>query len=193
MLRRNLPPLDAYLADAMSLDEAAFAERYVWPMLVLPEPPPKIKAQLSRPDTLLTEMETMVVEGDPTSPLLSGASLNALCLELRPRRMSAKTITIGRSPDADVILIAETISRLHAELTWDPKRGSAVLRDLGGKNGILVDDARVPPQGKTELLPGAVIAFGGLVTRYHSPKSFHTWLWSGAPRAGASPGHWPER
>ena len=41
MLRKDLAPLDAYLADAMSLETDAFLGRYPWPMLVIPEPDPE--------------------------------------------------------------------------------------------------------------------------------------------------------
>jgi hypothetical protein len=193
MLRKNLPPIDAYLADAVSLDAPAFVKRHPWPFLLIPEPRAEIMDQLSRPDTLLQENETIMLEGDPTSGRMSGASLDALCLEVRPKRPTASRITLGRSPDADVVLIDQTISRFHAEIEWDPTHEGAVLFDLGAKNGVYVDDARVPAKGRAPLVPGAVVIFGELVTRYHSPRSFHAWLCRGAPRAGAAPGQWPSR
>ncbi len=193
MLRKDLPPLDAYLADAMSLEPDAFLKRYVWPMLIIPEPDPEVLAQISRPTTVAQDdVPTIMLPSDPTSARLSGASLDALCLEIRPKRgRSSDQITFGRSADADVILIDETISRIHAQLAWDKEKERGVLTDLGGKNGTHVDDVRLPANGSIALLPGSVITFGALVTRYHSPRSFLSWLSTGAPRAGAAPGVWP--
>jgi FHA domain-containing protein len=193
VLRKNLPPLDAYLADAATLDAVDFLARYVWPVLIIPEPDPEVLAQISRPNTVAYEdVPTMMMPADPMSPLLSGASLDALCLEVRPKKGgSTESITLGRSPDVDVVLIDETISRVHASIAWDKVKERAILTDLGGKNGTHVDDIRLSANGRISLMPGSVITFGALVTRYHSPRSFYAWLSTGAPRAGAAPGVWP--
>ncbi|MCK6552483.1 FHA domain-containing protein [Myxococcota bacterium] len=192
MLRKDLPPLDSYLADAMSLDPSEFLARYHWPMLVIPEPNPAVMAKITRPETVIRDDPTLMASSDPTSPRMSGASLDALCLEVRPKPgSSADRITLGRSPEADVVLIDETISRIHAELAWDRERERAMLTDHGGRNGTQVDGLRLPEHGRTVLVPGAVVAFGALVTRYYSPRAFLAWLSTGAPRAGASPGVWP--
>jgi hypothetical protein len=196
MLRKNLPPLDTYLADAVQLDAATFLARHAWPMLVIPEPDPKVMAKLVRPDTLIHhhDDETVMVPSDPSSPRMSGASLDALVLELRPKENGSKDkMTIGRAPEADVVLIDETISRLHAELAWDPEKERATITDLGGRNGTTVDGSRLPMRGKMTLIPGSVVAFGALLTRFYSPRSFLAWLSTGAPRAGAAPGSWPHR
>jgi hypothetical protein len=194
MLRKDLPPLDTYLADAVQLAPAEYLERHPWPMLVIPEPDPDVIAMLQRPETVVHDDSTLMVEVDPTSPKASGASLDALCLPVQPKPgRSPEHIMIGRSPEADVVLINETISRLHAEISWDAKHERAMLADLGGKNGIVVDTVKLPPHGRTALLPGAVISFGALITRFYSPRAFLSWLQTGAPRAGASPGMWPAR
>jgi hypothetical protein len=194
MLRKDLPPLDTYLADATTLDPAKFFARYPWPMLIIPEPDKAVLAMIKQPDTMIHDESTLMAEIDPTSPRSSGASLDALCLEVRPKPGStADRITLGRSPEADVVLIDETISRMHAVISWDGERERAMLHDLGGRNGTFVDTVRLPPNGHAALVPGAVVAFGALVTRFYSPRAFLAWLSTGAPRAGASPGVWPTR
>lgn len=194
MLRKNLPPLDFFLADAVSLSVDAFARRYIWPFLLIPEPDPDVLAQIRRPNTVAFDEDdpTMQISvPDPSSPAMSGASLDTLCLELRPKNPSSSQITFGRSPDADVVLLDGTISRLHATLTWDRSREHTILRDLAGRNGTQVDDAAVAPGTEVPLFPGALVVFGKLITRYHSPRSFQSWLSTGAPRISASPKVWP--
>src|SRR4051812_16060441 len=107
MLRKDLPPLDAYLADAMSLDPEEFLARYEWPILVIPEPDPEVVKQIKRPTgVFLGDAAGVMLPRDPASPKLSGASLDALCLEIRPKPGGTPDlITLGRSPDADVVLI----------------------------------------------------------------------------------------
>jgi hypothetical protein len=194
MLRKDLPPLDSYLADAISLERSVFFARHPWPVLVIPEPDPKIMARLIRPDTLIHYDDETVMLSDPSSPRMSGASLDALVLEVRPKPSSTPArITIGRAPEADVVLIDETISRMHAEMSWDPDHERASLTDLGGRNGTTVDGTKLKPRGKTSLIPGSVVLFGALATRFYSPTAFLAWLQTGAPRAGAAPGTWPPR
>jgi hypothetical protein len=193
MLRKDLPPLDSYLADATMLERGAFLARYCWPVLVIPEPDPKIMAKLMRPETIISTDDTLMFP-DPSSARMSGASLDALVLEVRPKDGSSKEkMTMGRAPEADVVLIDETISRLHAQLAWDPVKERASLTDLGGRNGTTVDGTRLAVRGQSVLIPGAVVMFGGLGTRFYSPRAFFEWLSTGAPRAGAAPGHWPSR
>lgn len=185
MLRPDLAPLDVYLADAMLLEPADFVVRHPWPVLVIAEPDWSMIAQLSRPDTM--------VPGGPLPALLelidpanAGASLDALCLPVRPLDgVSLDRITLGRSPDADVVLLAETTSKLHAELSWQPERGRAVLTDLGARNGTLVEGVRLSSRGSAELASGALVSFGSLATRYYTPQGFLSWLVSGVSRSGA--------
>lgn len=190
MLRRYLPPLDSYLGDATTMDEAAFLARYRWPVLVTPEPTPDLLSKLKRPETVVEEVgdETQL---DLMAPGMAGASLDALCLELRPLDAQRNRIRIGRSPNSDVVLIDQSISRAHADILWDAPSERAVLIDLETKNGTSVDQRRIDPRQETILVAGCLITFGSLVTRYYSPKAFRTWLAAGAPRSGASPAKWP--
>ncbi len=48
----------------------------------------------------------------------------------------------GRDPGCDFPLPSEIVSRRHAEIEWAPKGGFAI-RDLGSKNGTLVNGERV--------------------------------------------------
>lgn len=190
MLRRTLAPLDSYLGDAAILDEAAFIARYAWPMFVAPEPPPELKSRLQRPETVLDEIgdETTI---DLMAPGMAAASLEALCLEVRPINPGQSRMRIGRSPSSDVVLIDQSVSRAHAEISWEPSTERAVLMDLDTKNGTTVDQRKLAPRQEAILVPGCTISFGSLVVRYYSPRTFRTWIASGAPRSGASPSKWP--
>ncbi|HEY0481965.1 MAG TPA: FHA domain-containing protein [Kofleriaceae bacterium] len=63
---------------------------------------------------------------------------------------------IGRSHDGDLVVLASSVSREHAELI----RGDAgwTVRDLGSRNGTLLDGARC--QGHTALPPRAIVKVG---------------------------------
>lgn len=194
MLRPDLPPLDSYLADALQLPADAFLARYPWPMLVVPEPSADVKYRRRRPETLLHPIGQPTMEIKLPNHGLAGASLDALCLQVRPRKgEQGNRISLGRSHDADVVLLDESISRYHSEIIWGADRERCVLADLGAKNGTFMDGVRLSANGRAELYSGAVLMFGALVTRFYSPKAFLSWLSTGAPKVGASPATWPQR
>ncbi len=58
------------------------------------------------------------------------------------------TCRIGRSHDGDLIVLASSVSREHAELAWSDDGWT--VRDLGSRNGTFVDGVRC--QGRTALL-----------------------------------------
>ena len=155
---------------------------------------PDVLFRIRRPETIIQESTSRTMEIDLLSQALVGASLDALCLEVRPKRGPRSNRTsVGRSPDADIVLLDESVSRFHAEISWGESREKCFVTDLGARNGTFLDNVRLSADGRGELYPGAVVGFGAVVTRFYSPTAFLAWLKTGAPRAGASPGRWPER
>lgn len=51
------------------------------------------------------------------------------------------TLTIGRDPTCDVVIIDRQVSRYHARLTASPE--GILLEDLGSKNGTYLNGARI--------------------------------------------------
>ncbi|HSK00670.1 MAG TPA: FHA domain-containing protein [Kofleriaceae bacterium] len=84
----------------------------------------------------------------------------------------AEKTTIGRSHDGDLVVLAASVSREHAEL----RRTEAgwQVRDLGSRNGTFVDGARcqgrVPLPGRAVLKVGDV-ALWFLAEAVHEPVS----------------------
>jgi pSer/pThr/pTyr-binding forkhead associated (FHA) protein len=78
-----------------------------------------------------------------------------------------RKITVGRAPDADVILAWDSkVSGLHAELErigndW------AILDDGLSRNGTFVNDERV--QGRRRLENGDMLRFGDTNVGYRAP------------------------
>ncbi len=79
------------------------------------------------------------------------------------------TMVIGRGDEATWPIADEDLSRTHAELRrgWD----GTVLRDLGSKNGTLVDGVRV--RESIVLHDGALIELGNVALRYEDPAERH--------------------
>ncbi|MBK8012825.1 MAG: FHA domain-containing protein [Deltaproteobacteria bacterium] len=192
MLRPNAIPFDTYLGDAISLDAASFAARHAWPMIVIPDPDPAVLSRIRRAETVIDRVPRDATDDVEAAP--SAASLDALCLEASPKSgLPSDSISIGRSPAADVILLDDSISRIHALLSWTPATQAMVVTDLGARNGTRINGALLEAEHPTPAESGSVLAFGALVTRLYTPTAFHTWLRDGAPRSGAAPGVWPHR
>jgi len=71
------------------------------------------------------------------------------------------SMTIGRDPGNDLVLEDSSLSRNHARLTLDGD--SALLEDLGSRNGTLVNGERL--LGPMRVVPGDEIIFGRLSIR----------------------------
>ena len=69
-----------------------------------------------------------------------------------------RPLTIGRSGDADVMVLDEKVSRLHCGIGIDD--GEVVIKDLQSKNGTFVNEERIERQA---LEPGDRIRIGSSV------------------------------
>ena len=52
-------------------------------------------------------------------------------------------ITLGRSPEATIMLRDNHVSRLHIAIAFDPDRNGYRVQDLGSSNGTLLNGARI--------------------------------------------------
>ncbi|MDQ6805976.1 MAG: FHA domain-containing protein [Actinomycetota bacterium] len=68
-----------------------------------------------------------------------------------------RTLVVGRAEQADVVVIDETVSRLHAQIVRSPD--GYILTDLASTNGTWLDGRRV---GQIEVVPGDVVLLGQL-------------------------------
>jgi two-component system response regulator GlrR len=107
-----------------------------------------------------------------TEPLTSAHALRAVVREcqltiterqhdLRAFPFAAERIVIGADSTADVAIDDAAMSKFHCEIRI--RDGAATLRDLGSRNGTLVD--RVPVI-EAPLRPGAVITVGRTTLRF---------------------------
>lgn len=69
------------------------------------------------------------------------------------RLVPGRTVTIGRSPTAQIVIKDEQASRQHAEIFLS--EGRWILRDLGSRNGTAIGRERV--SGDHRLKPGDII------------------------------------
>jgi len=99
-----------------------------------------------------------------------------------PHAVAEKT-AIGRSHDGDLVVLAASVSREHAEL----RRTDAgwQVRDLGSRNGTFVDGARC--QGRVPLAGRAVLKVGD-VAMWFLPDAVHEPVAAPAVETGSAGG-----
>ena len=73
---------------------------------------------------------------------------------------------IGRSTDAELVLMDPTVSRTHARLHHDGQNW--LIRDLGSRNGTTVNGLRVV--GEAVLCPGDIVGLGDASYRLSPPR-----------------------
>jgi pSer/pThr/pTyr-binding forkhead associated (FHA) protein len=66
-------------------------------------------------------------------------------------------VTIGRGPGADIVLGSDTVSKVHARLTYDRKAQRLRITDLNSSNGTYLDGVRIR---EAEAAAGSVLRFG---------------------------------
>jgi len=81
--------------------------------------------------------------------------------------LTGSRVVIGRSPDCDVVLASDSVSRQHAELVAHGDAWS--VRDLGSRNGTGVNGVRV--NGERPLQPGDVLQIDVFEMLYRSEHS----------------------
>jgi pSer/pThr/pTyr-binding forkhead associated (FHA) protein len=88
---------------------------------------------------------------------------------LRPRSPGVRTVSLGRTPNNDIVLVDSTISKVHAFVHRDPQSGVDSITDAESHNGTFVEGARVAPRGEgapTALRSGQSLQLGSVSLSY---------------------------
>lgn len=74
--------------------------------------------------------------------------------------LPSKTVSIGRSPDADVVISDNSVSKIHAEIYFESNR--PFVRDLGSRNGTFIN---CKPVQSSPIREGDLLQFANAVYR----------------------------
>ena len=106
---------------------------------------------------------TAAVSGREIAPMIDRIDLVVIGGPDAGRTLSAtgKRVVVGTADSADLVLTDPTVSRFHCELVLE--HGRPVVRDLGSKNGTLVDGIAVLA---APLADGAALTLGKTTLRF---------------------------
>jgi hypothetical protein len=135
-------------------------------------------------DNVMFQFVTDVVEDqDVLDQLSQGVNrrevLGAKVVEVKKRKniTNRDMITIGRSPENDIVLYNRLVSKSHAYLDLGSSDEAVYLVDPGSTNGTFVNNSRLAPSGNYQLADGDEISFGPETkVVYFSPKAFQRLL-----------------
>lgn len=72
-----------------------------------------------------------------------------------------KALKIGRSSENDIQVLVRTVSRLHANLKYNPAGRECLLSDSGSANGTYINGKRLEKNVYEPLRNGDRVRFGG--------------------------------
>ena len=107
------------------------------------------------------------------------AVLDARVIEITKRKdiTEPDKITIGRSPENDIVIYNKLVSRKHACLQLRSEDQACFLVDAGSSNGTFLNNTQITPHKKYQLTDADEISIGPETkVLFFASKAFHTFL-----------------
>ena len=154
------------LASQFLDDPQSVRQAVRWPVLVWEAPPTSVRPLFTR--STLTGLSTR-------RPTVA----EPLVLEVRKSVQVAtpgEAITLGRTPDNDIIVEDPTVSRLHATFREEKVTGVWYLHDDGSHNGTWHNGTLLIPGRDTPLFERASLRFGDVMATFLHFSAFNRFI-----------------
>lgn len=142
-------------------------ERQVGPFALMQRPPPDSRAEQAKVAGVRTTLNPALKLKHPPSSVDFGDLLIAVLPP--PASDGSLKLSIGRSPDCDLVIEDAQVSKRHAAIQWNGS--AALIYDLDSANGTFVNGRRIK-QGWT-LRDSDQLTFGRSHFIYLVPASLH--------------------
>ncbi len=154
------------LASQLLADREALLRTLHGPVLVW-ESVPAQPASVTRSDMGLTQ----------TGRRPQVRSVEPLVFEVRPRlRGGGSEVTVGRSPECDIVLSEPTVSRMHARLRQEPHTGVWSVTDLESHNGTFQEGVLIVPGRSAPLFRRASLRLGSVELLFFQACAFEQYV-----------------
>lgn len=131
-------------------------EQQMGPFALIQRPPQPLQAQ-----ALLQASRRTVLKkrSDAESALTLILEFENLVVVSLPPVRPVDEFIVGRLPDCDVVVDDPSVSKRHAQLTWDAQERRCTVKDLSSRNGTYVDEVELGRRD-AQLRDGDVLSFG---------------------------------
>jgi FHA domain/PilZ domain len=171
----SLKRLSYYLIEAASLPLPEFARQYPNGFLVEQSRHLFDKNIMVKFDTDVIDYRNSV--GALQRELGRKKTLDLRVIEIGTKSSHGGRISIGRSPDNDIVFHSKLVSKFHASLHIPPTPKNCYVIDMGSTNGTLVNGHQLTPHQEYRLADGDEISFGPRTkVVYFSPEGFYRFL-----------------
>ncbi len=140
---------------ASRLPLAAF-EQQMGPFALIQRPPQPLQAHALEQASRRTAVKKRSDREGAISLILEFENLEVVGL---PPVRPVDEFIVGRLPDCDIVVDDPSVSKRHAQLTWNAAQRTCVVRDLGSRNGTYVDEVELGRRD-AQLRDGDVLSFG---------------------------------
>jgi len=138
-----------------------------------PPPTPTPKSDEERDPSVDLEMETFVGRDDGAARR-RGRPLEIYPLIKKPSAPFPDMITVGRTPNNDIVLKDSTVSRLHAFFRM--RDGRWFVGDGGSKNGTFLEGQPVPARRERAVEAGQIVRIGELQLTFYTAEELYKML-----------------
>jgi hypothetical protein len=167
--------LSYYLVEAASLPLPEFTRQYQNGFLVEQSRHLFDKNSMVKFDTDVIDDHKSL--GALQRELAKKKTLDLRVIEIRTKSSGTWQISIGRSPNNDIIFHSKLVSKFHASLHIPPTQKYCYLVDMGSTNGTLVNGHQLTPHHQYRLADGDEVSFGPRTkVVYFSPEGFYRFL-----------------
>lgn len=153
------------LASQFVRDRESVLKAVSWPVLVWESPPPRQDPHLRFARYTMSNIRVQLPA--PAEPLV---------LELCKRWPEHKEITLGRSPECDIVIEDATVSRLHAVFRKEPHTGMWQVVDAESHNGTFQAGVLIVPGRPTPLFGRAALRFGAVEMSFLQASAFEQYV-----------------
>jgi hypothetical protein len=164
-------PADHYL-DLVKLGKDAFVSSAAPAALIRSRPDPGAltpvpDSDASRESSVDLDTETWIGDADAKGRRRN-RKLEIYPLAKKPNAPFPDMITVGRTPNNDIVLRDATVSRLHA--FFRHKGDTWQIADGGSKNGTFLDGLALAPRKEKGLGTGQVVKIGDLELTFYTSE-----------------------
>jgi hypothetical protein len=153
------------LASQFRYDREAVLRSVSWPVLVWESPPPRPDHNVRLARSTMSNLRFQ--RPGPADPLV---------FELRNGTPGAAEITLGRTPECDIVLEDATVSRLHASFRREPHTGMWHVVDAESHNGTYQAGVLILPGRPMPLFERASLRFGGVEMTFLQASAFEQYV-----------------